>query len=276
MVCRKRVSWATLQPRRNPLTRPDPGKVTTIDPAQPIVTLINVFTVKVEDQDPFIKAQTGEYKRLWRKIPGSLAANLHRGRSGKKAANYAQFRSMDEMRAWQKGDLMKDHLAVIQPYVERAQPGLYRVIEAISRDGRLPRIEESTTATALIAAQTVAPEPGALDTILAGQRSAVKQLLEDLPGLRSLTIHRGMQPPPPPTAAAGAEPNRRRDTPFDRPLPNAALYAQLESEADGDALLEHPVFRAWFTAEHSAIHAFEAELYTVVYVQNEAAACSAL
>lgn len=251
------------------MTRPDPSKVTTIDPDRDIVTLINTFTVQPENQEPFIQAQSGEYKRLWGKIVGSLAANLHRGKSGTKAVNYAQFRSMEELRGWQTGDLMKDHLLVIKPLIERGQPGLYRVVDVVSRDGLAPRIEESGTSVALIV--TMMAEPGALAELVAAQRSAARRLIEQLPGLRSLAVHQGIPSMPRPAMGGGAPPGESPQAPNARPLPNAALYAQLDSEADGSALIEHPAYREQFTTENASIHASEAEMYTVAYVQNEAA-----
>lgn len=251
------------------MTRPDPSKVTTIDPERDVVTLINTFTVQPENQERFIQAQSGEYKRLWGKIEGSLAANLHRGRSGRKAVNYAQLQSVEALRSWQTSDLMKDHLRVIQPYIERGQPGVYRVVDVVSRDGLAPRIEESETSMALIVTMMV--EPGALAELVTAQGSSARRLLEQLPGLRSLTIHQGIQSMPRPAMGGGAPPGGGPQAPSDRPLPNAALYAQLDSEADGSALLEHPAYREWFTTENAGIHASEAEMYTVAYVQNEAA-----
>jgi hypothetical protein len=251
------------------MTRLEPSKVTTIDHTQDIVTLINIFTVQPTSQQLFLEAQIGEYKRLSGKIAGSLGANLHRGLSGRKAVNYAQFRTVEQFRAWQASDLMKDHLPLIQPYVEGIQPGIYRVVEVISRDGRAARIEESATSVALIAAFTA--EPGAVGELVAAQRATARRLMADLPGLCSLTIHQGIQPTQRPAVASGAQPDGRPEASSGRPLANAALYAQLDSEEAFRALDGHPVYREWFTTDNPRIHASETDLYTAVYVQNEAA-----
>src|SRR5688500_1727011 len=72
-----------------PSTKPT---ATALDPELAFVTLINTFTVTPANQQAFVEVQHGEYRRLQGQIPGAIAANLHRGRSGTRVVNYAQFR----------------------------------------------------------------------------------------------------------------------------------------------------------------------------------------
>lgn len=245
-----------------------PSVTTTIlDPGRDFITLINVFTVKPGAQPQFIAAQTSEYKRLAGKIAGSLSANLHRGLGGTKAINYAQFHSVEEMRTWQTSDLMRAHLPMIRPYIERAEPGLYRAVEVISRDGRTARIEAGPGRLALVAVM-FAKDTGtqAQDEVAAGQRKAAKQLLEEIPALRSLTLHRGVV-----TSGDGKVGGAAGEALVRTTTPEWALYAQLDHADAAHALIEHPRYRAWFTIEHPHIGRAEQEVYEVAYVQNEVA-----
>jgi len=251
-----------------------PSVTTTIvEPGRDMIAMINVFTLEPENQQPFLGAQTGEYKRLAGQITGALAANLHRGLGGARAVNFALFRSVEEMYAWQRSDLMKEHLPAIKPFIERAQPGLYRVVDVVSRTGRVARIEAGPDRLALIAvlfARDAGPEaldagPEALDALVAGQRDAATQLLDAIPALRSLILLRGIADPR--TGVVG---------PAGQSLvwassPDLALYAQIDTPDAAHALLDHPVYRAWFTAEHAHIGRAEPEVYEVAYVQNEEA-----
>jgi antibiotic biosynthesis monooxygenase len=244
----------------------DAAGVTTIDPSRDIVTLINVFTTKPGSQQAFVTAQTGEYKRLRGQITGSLAANLHRGLSGVKAANYALFRSLEDLSAWQQSDLMKGHMPIILPYVERAHPAVYRTVEIVSRDSRTARIEVAPGRVTLISVMSSKPEgSGGAEELLASQREAAKKLLDALPGLRAMVLHRGI-------ARSGTWTQGSIGHAPTAPVsPQLALYAQLDGAEAARALMEHPAYRATFTAENPRLQQAEAELYEVAYVQNQEA-----
>jgi hypothetical protein len=248
------------------MTEPSSVTTTIVDPGRDMITMINVFTIKPENQQQFIAAQTGEYKRLAGTITGGLAANLHRGLGGARAVNYALFRSVEEMHTWQNSDLMKAHLPIIKPFIERAEPGLYRVIDVVSRAGRVARIEAGPDQLALVAvlfARDATPE--ALDALVAGQRDAATRLLDAIPALRSLTLHRGIRDPRAGVIGPAGQSVVRASS------PDLALYAQIDTPDVAHALLEHPLYRAWFTTEHAHIGRAEQEVYEVAYVQNEAA-----
>lgn len=223
---------------------------TALDRDLDIVTLINTFTVAPEKQQAFVDVQHGEYRRLAGRIPGSIAANLHRGRSGTRVVNYAQFQSMDAISAWQSSDLMKEHLPVIRPYVERVSPGLFRVVHVAARDHDAAKITQG--AVAVIAVMSV--DPAALDGILTTQRDAAEQLVHTVPGTRAIAVHRSVAPPRP-----GASP--------DAAAAGVALYAVVEDEAAARALMEHAGYRASFTAENTHVRAVDVDIYTTVAVE---------
>ncbi len=231
-----------------PPTKPT---ATTLDRDLGFVTLINTFTVTRENQQPFVEAQHGEYRRLQGQIPGAIAANLHRGRSGTRVVNYAQFRSLEDIRAWQSSDLMKQHLPIITPYIERASPGLFRLEHVAARGPDAAKITEGTVAVIAV----MAVEPAALDGTLASQRDAADQLVRAVPGTRALALHRSVGAPPP-----GADPGAPAAT-------RTALYAVVEDEAAARALMEHAGYRASFTTENTHLRAVDADIYTTVAVE---------
>jgi hypothetical protein len=228
-----------------------------IDRTGDLVTLINTFTVTPENQPIFLETQHGEYRRLKGQIRGAMGANLHRGRSGRRAVNYAQFRSLEELGAWQASDLMKDHLPVIQPYLERVAPALFRVVHVAEHGEGAARIAEGTEA--VIAVMSV--DPDALEDVLASQRDAAEHLVRAVPGTQAIAIHRGLPRPQPgggPGAATAAGTPRAAQV---------ALYAVVEREQDARALMDDARYRAAFTTENPHIREVDADIYTAIAVE---------
>lgn len=242
-----------------PTSRPDS---TTIDRERDVVTLINTFTIAPANQQTFLDAQHGEYRRLWGKIPGAIAANLHRGHGGTRAINYAQFRSLEEIAAWQASDLMKEHMPVIAPYIERAAPGLYRVEHVAARAPGAATIRVG--GVAVIAVMTV--DPDALDGVLATQRDAAELLLGAVSNARALALHRSVGPARP-GPGAGPRHGGHGPAPGAPPPARSALYAVVDDEAAARALMEHAGYRASFTTENAQLRAVDSDIYTVVAVE---------
>jgi heme-degrading monooxygenase HmoA len=230
-----------------PMTPPSRPRATAIDRELDVVTLINTFTVTPENQQTFVEVQHGEYRRLAGKIPGAVAANLHRGRSGTRVINYAQFRTVEDVGAWQASDLMKEHLPVIKPYIERFSPGLFRTVHVAARGQDAAKITPG--GVAVIAVMSV--DPAALEDLLATQRDTAEQLVRSVPGTRAVALHRSVAPPRPGAGPAAA----------------AALYAVVEDEQAARALMEDAGYRASFTTENTHILAIDAEIYTAVAVE---------
>lgn len=65
--------------------------ISTITGDQPVVTLINVFTVAPEQQDALVALLDRATDEVMRHLPGFVSANIHRGLDGDKVANYAQW-----------------------------------------------------------------------------------------------------------------------------------------------------------------------------------------
>lgn len=240
---------------------------TTIDRERDIVTLINTFTLRPEHQQTFIETQRGEYQRLRGQIRGGLVANLHRGWSGRRAINYAQFRELGDVLAWQSSDLMKHHRTIIDPFIERAAPALFRVAHVASSAGGAATIAEGGTAVIAV----MAVDPAALEDVVALQRDAAEELARAVPGVRAVATHRSLPAPGPgpgPGANAGIAAHSSPPAAGGPPRgPSVAVYAVVEDEQAARALMEHARYRAAFTAESPHIRAADAEIYTVFAVE---------
>lgn len=239
---------------------------TTIDRERDVVTLINTFTLRPEHQQTFVETQRGEYQRLRGQIRGALVANLHRGWSGRRAINYAQFGELGDLLAWQSSDLMKHHRAIIDPYIERAAPALFRVAHVASSAGGTATIAEGGTAVIAV----MAVDPAALEDVVALQRDAAEELARAVPGVRAVATHHSL-PAPGPGAGPGANagPAAHGSPAAGGPPrgPSVAVYAVVENEQAARALMEHARYRAAFTAENPHIRAADADIYSVFAVE---------
>lgn len=73
--------------------------MTKIETGQPVVTLINVFTVKPEDQLRLVGVLVEATERVMRGLPGFVSANIHRSLDGTRVTNYAQWRERADFEA---------------------------------------------------------------------------------------------------------------------------------------------------------------------------------
>ena len=62
----------------------------TIQNGRNVLTLINVFTVKPENQQRLVDLLTEATERTMKQLPGFVSASIHRSVDGTKAVNYAQ------------------------------------------------------------------------------------------------------------------------------------------------------------------------------------------
>jgi heme-degrading monooxygenase HmoA len=92
------------------------------------VMLVNVFTPKKGKAEAFVEAQTAEYRRLRGQIAGWVGNRLGRSVDGTKYVNVAVFDSLSAYNAWRGSAEFVSHLAVIQPYIAEAAPGMYEII----------------------------------------------------------------------------------------------------------------------------------------------------
>ena len=72
---------------------------TTIRVGEPVMTLINVFTVEPARQQELVDLLVEATERRMRHLPGFISANIHRGADGKQVVNYAQWRTRESFEA---------------------------------------------------------------------------------------------------------------------------------------------------------------------------------
>jgi quinol monooxygenase YgiN len=72
---------------------------TTISTDNPVVTLINVFTVEPNQQQHLVELWQRATEDVLRHLPGFVSANVHRSFDGTKVVNYAQWESRDAFQA---------------------------------------------------------------------------------------------------------------------------------------------------------------------------------
>lgn len=103
------------------------GCMTAIDPNADLVTLINVFTVAPENQQRLLDLLAEATTEIIAGMPGFVSANLHRGLDGTRVANYAQWRSRQDMEAMLAHPAAADHLRAVAALAIAVEPRLYEV-----------------------------------------------------------------------------------------------------------------------------------------------------
>lgn len=96
-------------------------------PVKGKVVLVNTFTAKPGQLDKFIEVQKGEYKKLLGKVEGWQGNRLIKAIDGKNAVNFAVFDSIENYNKWRQSQLFADHLKVVKPFIEKAEPGIYQI-----------------------------------------------------------------------------------------------------------------------------------------------------
>lgn len=101
--------------------------MTTIHTEQPLVTLINVFTVEPERQQELVDFLAHITTSIINKQPGYISANIHRSLDGTKVTNYAQWRSRADFEAMLNNPKAREPMQQTMQIATRAEPTLYEV-----------------------------------------------------------------------------------------------------------------------------------------------------
>ena len=103
--------------------------MTQISKVTKLVTFINIFTVKPEDQSCLVELLARVTETSVRHAPGFVSARLHRSLDGKKVAMYAQWRSLEDYEAMRKDPApaaeLREALAIAT-----FEPAAYEVVES--------------------------------------------------------------------------------------------------------------------------------------------------
>jgi len=105
----------------------------SIDVGQPVVTLINIFTVPAEHQQQLVDVLVEATEETMRHLPGFVSANIHAGLDGTHVANYAQWRSEDDFKAMLGNTKARGHMDGVSALGAKAEPGLYKVVSTHPR-----------------------------------------------------------------------------------------------------------------------------------------------
>jgi len=108
--------------------------MTTISKENEVVTLINVFTVKPENQQRLVDLLIEATKTTMRHLPGFVSANIHKCFDGTKVVNYAQWRSVEDFEAIKQNPGAHPHMQAAAALGE-FDPILCEVIDSVGIDG---------------------------------------------------------------------------------------------------------------------------------------------
>ena len=100
---------------------------TTIDTAQPVTTLINVFTVRPENQAELVKLLARATDEVMVGLPGFVSANIHASSDGVRVLNYAQWTDAAAFQAMLANPAARPHLAAAAELAESFEPHIYAV-----------------------------------------------------------------------------------------------------------------------------------------------------
>ena len=100
--------------------------MTTISTEQDVVTLVNVFTVRPEDQQRLVDV-LAEAATIMKTIHGYVSSNLHKSLDGTKVVNYVQWRRREDFEAMLENPEAAPHMQEAAGIAEKYEPDLYEV-----------------------------------------------------------------------------------------------------------------------------------------------------
>lgn len=107
--------------------------MTTISARSDVMTLINVFTVDVENQRRLVELLI-EATEVVRRAPGFVSASLHRSTDGTKVTMYAQWRSINDYQAMRQDPVPLPFLQEALT-IAKFEPGVYEVVRTFTPAG---------------------------------------------------------------------------------------------------------------------------------------------
>jgi heme-degrading monooxygenase HmoA len=105
--------------------------MTQISKDNPVVTLINVFSVEPDKQQELVDLLIHATKATMRHLPGFISANIHKSFDGTRVVNYAQWRTKEDFEAMLRDPNAGPHMKQAAA-LAKFEPHLYEVVEALS------------------------------------------------------------------------------------------------------------------------------------------------
>jgi quinol monooxygenase YgiN len=93
---------------------------------QDVATLINVFAVTRDDQQPLVDLLIEATEQVMRHRPGFVSANIHASLDGTRVVNYVQWRSREDFQAMLDDPIAREHMSATLA-LATAEPRLYEV-----------------------------------------------------------------------------------------------------------------------------------------------------
>jgi len=109
--------------------------MTRIATENDLVTLINVFTVAPEHQRRLLDLLVGATETGIRTLPGFVSANLHISLDGTRVANYAQWRTRQDLEAMMGNPEAARQMREASAIATAIEPHLYRVAHVAADAG---------------------------------------------------------------------------------------------------------------------------------------------
>lgn len=94
---------------------------------QDVLTLINVFAVEPENQQPLVDLLVEATETTMSKLPGYVSANIHESLDGTRVANYAQWLSREHFEAMRREPDARVHMGEAAKLAAGFEPQLYEV-----------------------------------------------------------------------------------------------------------------------------------------------------
>lgn len=110
--------------------------MTTLNPDDAYMVLINTFTVEPEKADTLLAELTHATETRIRVQPGFVSANLHISDDRKHVANYAQWRTRADYDAFINDPETREHLKASAAIATSFEPIIYELREATGVDDR--------------------------------------------------------------------------------------------------------------------------------------------
>lgn len=94
---------------------------------QPVVTMVNVFTVEPQNQQRLVDILVDATRSVMSKVPGFVSANIHASLDGSRVVNYAQWQSEDHFAAMLQNPDVHPHFTEVRA-IAAPERHLYRVV----------------------------------------------------------------------------------------------------------------------------------------------------
>jgi quinol monooxygenase YgiN len=92
-----------------------------------VVTLINVFTVRPEQQQPLVDLLVEATEAVMKYQPGYVSASIHKSLDGTRVTNYAQWKSRETFEAMLTDSEANLHMREAARIAEKFEPHFYEV-----------------------------------------------------------------------------------------------------------------------------------------------------